>query len=122
MCEVKVSLYRARRPLGLREVEAPTFSDIRLIDGGKVVRYSFLFEAESNPGPQCDWNDQVNFKKSTSSGIRTGDLPVCSIVPQPTTLPRAHFQCVPGVISPRVKRPGRQADHSPPTTPSWRSA
>jgi hypothetical protein len=29
------------------------------------------------------------FKKSTSSGIRTGDLPACSIVPQPTTLPRA---------------------------------
>jgi hypothetical protein len=28
-------------------------------------------------------------KKSTSSGIRTGDLPACSIVPQPTTLPRA---------------------------------
>jgi hypothetical protein len=28
-------------------------------------------------------------KKSTSSGPRTGDLPACSIVPQPTTLPRA---------------------------------
>jgi hypothetical protein len=28
-------------------------------------------------------------KKSTSSGIRTGDLPACSTVPQPTTLPRA---------------------------------
>jgi hypothetical protein len=27
-------------------------------------------------------------EKSTSSGIRTGDLPACSIVPQPTTLPR----------------------------------
>jgi hypothetical protein len=24
-------------PLGLREVEAPTFSEIRLIDGSKVV-------------------------------------------------------------------------------------
>jgi hypothetical protein len=35
LCE-KVSLYRWR-PLGLREVESPTFSDIRLIDGGKVV-------------------------------------------------------------------------------------
>jgi hypothetical protein len=34
---VKLSLYRPWRPLGLREVEAPTFSDIRLIDGGKVV-------------------------------------------------------------------------------------
>jgi hypothetical protein len=27
---------------------------------------------------------------STLSGSWTGDLPVCSIVPQPTTLPRAH--------------------------------
>jgi hypothetical protein len=29
-------------------------------------------------------------KKSTSSGTQTGDLPACSIVPQPTMLPRAH--------------------------------
>jgi hypothetical protein len=28
-------------------------------------------------------------KKSTSSGIRTGDRPACRTVPQPTTLPRA---------------------------------
>jgi hypothetical protein len=35
--KVKVPLYRPWRPLGLREVEAPTFSDIRLTDGGKVV-------------------------------------------------------------------------------------
>jgi hypothetical protein len=34
---VKLSLYSPWRPLGLREVEAPTFSNIRLIDGGKVV-------------------------------------------------------------------------------------
>jgi hypothetical protein len=33
----KLSLYWPWRPLGLREVEAPTFSDIRLIDGGKVA-------------------------------------------------------------------------------------
>jgi hypothetical protein len=33
----KYSLHRKWRPLGLREVEAPTFSDIRLIDGSKVV-------------------------------------------------------------------------------------
>jgi hypothetical protein len=63
--KVKLSLYRPWRPLGLQEVEAPTFSDILLIDGGKVVsptcrplyipqedsRYSFLLEAESTPGP-----------------------------------------------------------------------
>jgi hypothetical protein len=35
--KVKLSLYRPWRPLGLREVEAPTFSDIRHTDGGKVV-------------------------------------------------------------------------------------
>jgi hypothetical protein len=28
-------------------------------------------------------------KKSTSSRTRSGDLPACSIVPQPTTIPRA---------------------------------
>jgi hypothetical protein len=37
ICKVKLSLYRPWRPLGLQEVEVPTFSDIQLIDGGKVV-------------------------------------------------------------------------------------
>jgi hypothetical protein len=36
--KVKLSMYRPWRPLGLREVKAPTVSDIRLVDGGKVVR------------------------------------------------------------------------------------
>jgi hypothetical protein len=36
MVKVKFSLYRPWRPLGLREVEAPIFSDIRFIDGSKV--------------------------------------------------------------------------------------
>jgi hypothetical protein len=38
-CKVKVkfSLYRQWRPLGLQEVDALAFSDIWLIDGGKVV-------------------------------------------------------------------------------------
>jgi hypothetical protein len=63
--KVKLSPYRPWRRLGLREVEALTFSDIRPIDGGKVVSptrrplftpkevswYSFLLEAESTPGP-----------------------------------------------------------------------
>jgi hypothetical protein len=35
--KVKRSLYRPWRLLALREVEASTFSDIRLIDGGKAV-------------------------------------------------------------------------------------
>jgi hypothetical protein len=33
-------------------------------------------------------------RKYTSSGTRTGDLPACSIVPQPTTLPGATFPVV----------------------------
>jgi hypothetical protein len=37
--KVNLSLYRLWRPLGLREVEAPTFSDIRLTDGGKTVSF-----------------------------------------------------------------------------------
>jgi hypothetical protein len=35
--KVNFSLYMPWRPLGFREVEDPTFSDIRLIDGGKVL-------------------------------------------------------------------------------------
>jgi hypothetical protein len=35
--KVKLSLYRPWRPLGLREVEAPTFSDIWLTDGVNVI-------------------------------------------------------------------------------------
>jgi hypothetical protein len=73
MIKVKLSLYRPWRPLGLQEVEAPTFSDVRLTDGGKVVSptrrplfytqehswYSFLLEAEPTPGPYCDWKNYV---------------------------------------------------------------
>jgi hypothetical protein len=35
--KVKLSPYRPWRPLVLREVEAPTFSDIQLTDASKVV-------------------------------------------------------------------------------------
>jgi hypothetical protein len=35
--KVKLSLYIPWRPLGLREVEAPTFKEIWHTDGGKVV-------------------------------------------------------------------------------------
>jgi hypothetical protein len=39
MCKdmVKLFLFRPWRLFNLRDVEAPTFSDIRLIDGGKIV-------------------------------------------------------------------------------------
>jgi hypothetical protein len=65
------------RPIGLWDVEAPTFCvDSRLTDGGKVFSltrrppltpqedtwYSFLLKAESTPGPYCGWKDYVNWK------------------------------------------------------------
>jgi hypothetical protein len=75
----------------------PHFLDNRLTDGGEVVSptrrppftpgslypqedswYSFPLEAES-----------TLIEKSNDIGIRTRDLLACSIVPQPTTLPRA---------------------------------
>jgi hypothetical protein len=69
--KVKLSLYRPWRPLGLREVEASTFSGFRFIDGGDIVSprrrplfffffllpRRFLLEAESTPGPECGWKD-----------------------------------------------------------------
>jgi hypothetical protein len=50
--KVKLSRYRPWRPLGLREVEAPTFLHIRLIDGGKVVSPTrrLLFTPRKIPG------------------------------------------------------------------------
>jgi hypothetical protein len=50
--KVKLSPHRPWRPLGLREVEAPTLSDIRLIDGGKVVSpmHRPLFTPRKIPG------------------------------------------------------------------------
>jgi hypothetical protein len=99
---VKLSLYTPWRPLGLSEVEALTFVDIRLTDGGKVVSptrrpplpqetscYLFLLETESTPRAIVRLEGLVKLKESTSSGTRTGDLPSCSIVFQPTTLLRA---------------------------------
>jgi hypothetical protein len=85
-------------PLGLREVEAPTLHSAHRWHQGcqpyapadfypqEDSWYSFLLEAELTPGRLEGFG---KLKKSTSSGIRTGDLPVCSIVSQPTTLPRA---------------------------------
>jgi hypothetical protein len=50
--KVNLSLYRPWRPTRLREVEAPTFSDIRLPDGGKVVspKHRPLFATRKIPG------------------------------------------------------------------------
>jgi hypothetical protein len=51
--------------------------------------YSFLLEAESTPRAIVRLEGLGKLKKSTSSGTRSGAFPACSIVPQPTTLPRA---------------------------------
>jgi hypothetical protein len=50
--------------------------------------YSFMLEAESTRGPivQVEGLDQLK-KLNDLIGNRTRDLPACSIVPQPTTLP-----------------------------------
>jgi hypothetical protein len=50
--KVKLSLYRPWRPIGLWEVEAHTFSDIRLIDRSKVVSPTCqpLFTPRKIPG------------------------------------------------------------------------
>jgi hypothetical protein len=50
--KIKLSLYRPWRPLGLREVEAPTFTDIWLTVGGKIVSLTHrpLFTPRKIPG------------------------------------------------------------------------
>jgi hypothetical protein len=100
--KVKPSLYRPWRLLGLWEVKAPTFSDIRRINDGKVVsrtrrpllppgRFLVLIFVGGWVDPRVivQLEGLCKFKESTLSGTRTGYLPACSIVPQPTTLPRA---------------------------------
>ena len=49
----------------------------------KYSWYSFLFESESIPAPQCGRKDYLTI------GNRARDLPTCSAVPQPTAPQRA---------------------------------
>jgi hypothetical protein len=116
----------------LRDVEDPTFSEIQLTDGGKVVsptrRPLFTIVRLEGLGKLK--------KKSILSGTRTGDLLACSIVPQPTTLPRApiflfstasrstlrltqpRIQWQQGVLIQGVKRQKGEADHFHPVSTS----
>jgi hypothetical protein len=79
----------------------PHFLDSRLTDGDEVSLtrrlpftsqedswYSFLLEAESTPGHSAAGRIR-SIEKSNLFGNRTRDLQAYSIVPQPTTLPRA---------------------------------
>jgi hypothetical protein len=49
--------------------------------------YSFLLEAESTSGTDCDRKDYVN--EEFQWRHRESNLPVCTTVPQPTAPPRA---------------------------------
>jgi hypothetical protein len=51
--------------------------------------YLFLLRSWVDPRTVVQLEELGKVKQSTSSGSRTGDLPAFSIVPQPTTLPRA---------------------------------
>ena len=51
----------------------------------KSPRYSFLLETESTPRSQCGRKDYAN--SNDIIGKRTPDLPACSTVSQPATLP-----------------------------------
>jgi hypothetical protein len=57
---------------------------------GSIFWYSFLLEVESTPKTIAWLEGLGNLKKIIDLvGIRTSYLPVCSIVPKPTTLTRA---------------------------------
>jgi hypothetical protein len=70
---VRLSALRAGRPLPPGKFQEYSW-------------YSFLLEVEATPGLE----GLGQLKKSNDLiGIRSRDLPACSIVSQPTTIPRA---------------------------------
>jgi hypothetical protein len=73
------------------------------MEPGKLSRYSDWLRAGRQMGRSSSPGRVKNFLSSTSSKPALG----------PTQHP---IQWVPGVLSPGLKRPGREADHSPPTS------
>jgi hypothetical protein len=101
--KVKLPCNRPWRPIGLWDVEVPTFSlDNRLTDGGKVSltcrppftppgRFLVVISVRGWVDPRAivRLEGLGQLKKIHLIGTRIRDLPACSTVPQPTTLPRA---------------------------------
>jgi hypothetical protein len=82
--KVNFSLYRPWRPFGLREVEAPTFLDIRLatLHAGRFLpprRFLVLISVRGwvDPRTIVQLEGVGKLKQSTSSGTLTGDLLAC---------------------------------------------
>jgi hypothetical protein len=100
---VRNSCNRSWRPMGLWDVKAPIFLHIRLTDGGEVVSLTCRppFNPRNYPGTHFCRRLRRPQGHSTAGrmrsiekynglvGNRTRDLPACSVVPQPTTLPHA---------------------------------
>jgi hypothetical protein len=93
--KVKLSLYRPWRPSGLREVEIPTHifrhSAHRWRQGCQPTgRFLVLISVKGWVDPRVivRLEGLGKLNKCTSSGIRTSNLPLSSIAPQSSTLPR----------------------------------
>jgi len=79
--------------------------------------YSFLLEAESTPGPYCERKDFMSMKYSNdTSWDRTSDLPICSTAPSPLCHCGSPLFSVYRIYIPTVKGPGREINHSPPSS------
>jgi hypothetical protein len=89
-------------PWGCEMSRLPHFLENRVTDDGEIVSltrrphftpqedfwYSILLGL-SRPQGHCAAGRIRSIEKSNDIGNRTRDLPACSIVPQPTMLPRA---------------------------------
>jgi hypothetical protein len=90
---------------GCEKSRLPNFLDNRLADGGEVVSVTrrppitprkipgthFCLRLSRPQGHSAAGRIKSIEKSNDLIGNRTGDLPACSIVPQPTTLPRAPY-------------------------------